>query len=50
VTLLDTKATLQVINVLQQSDQEHGIKLRVTRHRQHHEMETIQVEEISPID
>ena len=45
-TLLDQSATPHVVNALGRSGRERGIRLRVTREREEHEMRTTRVSEI----
>lgn len=46
VTMLDPEATPQVISVVEQSDTDEGIRLRVVREKQDDGMETTEVTEI----
>lgn len=46
VTLLDPDASKQVVDIVEESDTEEGIQLRVTREEQDGTMETIGVEEV----
>lgn len=46
MTLLDAKATLLIVAALEDSERDHGIRLRATREAQGHEMETSAVEEV----
>lgn len=46
VRVLDAKATPQVVNALNKSEKEKGIKLRATREKNNEEMETTKIEEI----
>ena len=47
LALLDTEATPHVVDALKQIEHERGIKLRVTRQKDQHEMQTVRVEERS---
>ena len=46
VTMLDAEATPQVVNVVERSDTEEGIRLRATREERDGAMETTDVTEI----
>lgn len=47
LTVLDSEATPQVVTVVEDSDTQEGIRLRVTRERSDGQMETTDVEETS---
>ena len=47
VTLLDAKATPHVMGALQRSTRERGVRLRVEREREEHEMRTTRVEAVA---
>lgn len=47
LTLLDPKATSQVVKLIRDSEREKGIKLRAKREMQDGDMQTTCVEEIS---
>lgn len=46
LTLLDPKATRKVVGVVEESDTQQGIQLRVTRHERDGTMETTTVTEL----
>ncbi|WP_440010097.1 hypothetical protein [Halomicrococcus sp. SG-WS-1] len=46
LTMLDPEATPKVVDVVQESDTQEGIRLRVTRERGDGQMESTDVEEI----
>ncbi|WP_433631763.1 hypothetical protein [Halomicrococcus sp. NG-SE-24] len=46
LTMLDPEATPKVVDVVQESDTQEGIRLRVTRERGDGQMETTDVEEL----
>lgn len=46
LALLDAKATPKVVNAIEKSGRDRGIKLRATREPQDEEMGTVRVEEI----
>ncbi len=48
LALLDARATPLVVDVLQQSDREQGIRLQVSRRKGDHGMKTVQVHELNP--
>lgn len=46
VALLDSEATLRVVDAIRQSVKEEGIKLRAVREQEGQEMRTVQVDEM----
>ena len=46
VTLLDAKATPHVVDALERTTRERGVRLRAEREREEHEMRTTRVTEI----
>jgi hypothetical protein len=50
VSVLDAKATPQVLSAVKESQRERGIRLRATREQKGEEMETVAIEELeSPL-
>lgn len=47
LVMLDTDATQQVVNTVEATDTEEGIRLRVTRQKREDQMETMSVEEVT---
>ena len=47
LTVLDSEATPKIVNTVEESDTEEGIRLRVQREEQDGSMETTSIEEIS---
>ena len=47
LTVLDSEATPKIVNTVEESDTEEGIRLRVQREEQDGSMETTSIEEVS---